>query len=200
MSTESEDEHREAMKALQKSQRDARKTKTEQRGVVLVHTGEGKGKSSSAFGVAIRAAGHGQRVAIVQFIKGTWKTGEQEAFKRFPEITHVVAGNGFTWNTQDQAGDREAAQAGWAQAAKLIANEDIDVVILDELNVALHYKQLDLPPILKAIRDRPQETSVIITGRDAAPELIALADTVTEMKSVKHAYEAGILARRGIEF
>ena len=204
--------HRERMKALQREQRDAVKARTEHRGIVLVHTGNGKGKSTSAFGVAIRAAGHGQRVGLVQFIKGTWKTGEQEALKRFPEIDHVVSGDGFTWNTQDRQQDIASARRGWSRALAMIeasrpTDEDghrgekgYDVVVLDELNIALRYDYLPIEEVVEAVRNKPRELSIVITGRDAKPELLDVADTVSEMRAVKHAYESGIRARRGIEF
>ncbi len=198
-------EHKRRMQALKAEQDAAARSKHEKRGVIVVNTGDGKGKSSSAFGVAIRAAGHGQRVGLVQFIKGTWKTGEQAALKRFPEITHVVSGDGFTWNTQDRAQDIASARAGFERAKEMIeatraGTDPYDVIILDELNIAVHYDYLPIEEVVSALSDKPRELSIVVTGRGAKPELIAIADTVTEMRPVKHAYEAGIEARRGIEF
>lgn len=202
---EKNDEHKQRMQELKAKQDAELKQKHEKRGVLIVNTGDGKGKSSSAFGVAIRAAGHGQKVGLIQFIKGTWKTGEQAALKRFPEITHVVSGDGFTWNTQDRSQDIASARAGWERAKEMIeasraGHAGYDVVILDELNIALYYDYLPVEEIVAVLADRPRELSILVTGRGAKPELIALADTVTEMRPIKHAYEAGVAARRGIEF
>lgn len=193
-------EHNAKMKAQKAAQDAAVKKRTVSRGVVVVHTGDGKGKSTAGFGVALRAAGHGQKVAVVQFIKGTWKTGEQAALKRFPEIEHVVSGDGFTWNTQDMAQDIASAEAGWDRAEAFIRGGEHDVVVLDELNIALRYDYLQVAPVVAALRDKPEHVSVVVTGRDAKPELIAVADTVTEHTVVKHAWDAGIRARKGVEF
>ncbi len=198
-------EHKQKMQALKAEQDAAVRAKHEKRGVIVVNTGDGKGKSSSAFGVAIRAAGHGQRVGLVQFIKGTWKTGEQAALKRFPEITHVVSGDGFTWNTQDREQDIASARAGFERAKEMIEATRVgvdpyDVIILDELNIALYYDYLPVDEVVSVLANKPLELSIVVTGRGAKPELIAIADTVTEMRPIKHAYEAGIAARRGIEF
>ncbi|MFT3927117.1 MAG: cob(I)yrinic acid a,c-diamide adenosyltransferase [Myxococcales bacterium] len=198
-------EHKKRMQEVKAAQDAEVRSKQEKRGVIVVNTGDGKGKSSSAFGVAIRAAGHGQKVGLVQFIKGTWKTGEQAALKRFPEITHVVSGDGFTWNTQDRAQDVASARAGWERAKQMIEEsrgEDpaYDVVILDELNIALYYDYLQIEEIVPVLANKPRELSIVVTGRAAKPELIAIADTVTEMRPLKHAYEAGVKARKGIEF
>ncbi|MEM7446680.1 MAG: cob(I)yrinic acid a,c-diamide adenosyltransferase [Myxococcota bacterium] len=202
---DTEDQHREKMKALQMRQRQARRQKTVSRGILLVHTGDGKGKSSSAFGVAIRAAGHGQKVGIVQFIKGTWKTGEQAALARFPEIEHVVSGDGFTWDTQDRTQDIASAERGWGEAQRMIEAARVDskayqVIILDELNIALRYDYLRIEDVVEVLKNKPAELSIVVTGRDAKAELIEIADTVSEMRCVKHAYEAGVRARRGVEF
>ncbi|MCK6504037.1 cob(I)yrinic acid a,c-diamide adenosyltransferase [Myxococcota bacterium] len=192
--------HNERMRKLKEKQDAEVRSKTIRRGVVVVHTGDGKGKSTAAFGVALRAAGHGQRVAVVQFIKGTWKTGEQAALTRFPEITHVVSGDGFTWNTQDLAQDIASAQQGWQQARAFIASGEFDVVIVDELNIALRYGYLDADEVALVLRDKPEQVSVVVTGRGAPRQIIDVADTVTEHTLVKHAYEAGIRARKGVEF
>ena len=192
--------HNARMKAMKEAQDAEVRTKTIRRGVVIVHTGDGKGKSTAGFGIALRAAGHGQRVAVVQFIKGTWKTGEQAAMKRFPEITHVVSGEGFTWETQDLEKDIASAEHGWGIAQGLIEAGEHDVVILDELNIALRYGYLDPDRVAAVLRDKPAEVSVVVTGRNAPQAVIDVADTVTDHRLVKHAYDAGIRARKGIEF
>jgi len=171
------------------------------RGLVLVHTGDGKGKSSSAFGVVARALGWGHKVAVVQFIKGTWKTGEREFFKRFPDqLDWHTMGEGFTWNTQDKDRDIEAATAAFATATKLMSSGDYDLLVLDEINIALRYDYLDVSNVSEAIRARSQRTSVIATGRDAKQELMDIADLVSEMKEIKHPFKSGIKAKQGIDF
>lgn len=197
--------HKEQMEALRKEQAAKVKSKTEDRGIVLVNTGDGKGKSTAGFGLAIRAAGCGQKVGVIQFIKGTWKTGEGEALKRFPEIRHVVSGEGFTWNTQDKSKDIAAVRRGWDIALEMIEasrseTPEYSVLVLDELNIALSYGYLPVSEVVEALRNKPRELSICITGRGAPQELIDVADTVTEMKPIKHAFDAGIRARRGIEF
>lgn len=197
--------HKARMQAVKQEQDREVRSKHIKRGVIVVNTGDGKGKSTAAFGVAIRAAGHGQRVGLVQFIKGTWKTGEQAAIRRFPEITHVVAGEGFTWVTQDREKDVAAARAGWERVKEMIEASRgdapaYDVLVLDELNVALGYDYLPVDEVIAALAAKPEALSIVVTGRGAKPELIAIADTVTEMRPIKHAFEAGIKARRGIEF
>lgn len=197
--------HQERMEALRQEQADKVRSKNEDRGIVLVNTGDGKGKSTAGFGLAIRAAGCGQRVGLVQFIKGTWKTGEAEALKRFPEIRHIVSGEGFTWNTQDKEKDIAAVRRGWDVALQMVEasrgdNPEYSLIILDELNIALGYGYLPVSEVVEMVRNKPRELSICITGRGAPQELIDVADTVTEMKPIKHAFDAGIRARRGIEF
>lgn len=204
MSTKAE-AHQLRMRALKAEQKERVAQAKDQRGVLIVNTGNGKGKSSSAFGTAIRAAGHGQRVAIMQFIKGTWKTGEMEAFKRFPEIDHFVSGDGFTWNTQDLNEDTISARNGWAKTCDLIescrGNEPYyQLIILDELNIALRYDYLDVSEVVSVLQEKPETLNIIVTGRDAKQELMDIADTVTDMTMVKHAFEAGVQAQKGIEF
>jgi len=196
----SPEEHNARMKALKAKQDAEVQTKTIRRGVVVVHTGDGKGKSTAGFGVALRAAGHGQQVGVIQFVKGTWKTGEQAALQRFPEITHVVSGDGFTWNTQDQSQDIASAEHGWRIAQEMISSEEYDVIILDELNIALRYHYLDADAVAQVLRDKPEKVSIVVTGRDAPQAVIDAADTVTDHRLVKHAYDAGIRARKGVEF
>ncbi|MEL6187187.1 MAG: cob(I)yrinic acid a,c-diamide adenosyltransferase [Myxococcota bacterium] len=192
--------HAERMRRLKAKQDAEVRSRKEKRGVVVVNTGDGKGKSSSAFGVAVRAIGHGQRVAIVQFIKGTWKTGEGQFFDRFPEVTRIVSGDGFTWETQDRDQDIASAERGFEAARNLIAAGEHDVVILDEINVAAKHGYLKPEAIAEVLRAKPEHVSIIVTGRGAHPAVIEAADTVTEMRLVKHAYQAGIRARKGVEF
>src|SRR5215831_6821293 len=172
---------------------------TEQRGVVLVLTGNGKGKSSSAFGMVARALGHGLRVGVVQFIKGRYATGERAFFRRFPEVSYHAMGEGFTWETQDRERDVRAAAAAWEVAVSMLREPSYALIVLDELNIALRYRYLALESVLEALRSRPAAQHVVITGRGAPAELIEAADTVTDMRGVKHAFEAGVRAQRGIE-
>ena len=169
------------------------------KGVCLVLTGNGKGKSSSGFGMVARALGHGMQVGVVQFIKGSYSTGEEAFFRRFDEVEYYVMGEGFTWETQDKTRDIEAASAAWAQAKMLLKNDAISLVVLDELNIALKYKYVALDDVITAVQSRPRYQHVVITGRGAPQELIAVADTVTEMQVIKHAYQAGIKAQKGVE-
>jgi cob(I)alamin adenosyltransferase len=172
---------------------------TENRGVVLVNTGNGKGKSSAAFGMMARALGHGMRVGVVQFIKGSFSTGEEAFFRRFPEVEYHVMGEGFTWETQDKERDVASAQAAWRVACAMLSNPDIDLVVLDEINIALKLHYLEVDRVLEALRKRPKMQHVVLTGRAAPEALIEYADTVTEMRMVKHAFDAGIQAQNGIE-
>jgi cob(I)alamin adenosyltransferase len=169
------------------------------RGVLVVNTGNGKGKSSSAFGMVARALGHGMRVAVVQFIKGTFATGEEAFFRRQPGLEYHVMGEGFTWETQDPELDRRAALDAWRLAAGLLRNPEVQLVVLDELNIALKLGLLPLEEVLATLRDRPIHQHVVVTGRGAPKGLIEIADTVTEMRPVKHAFDAGIMAQKGIE-
>lgn len=170
-------------------------------GLLLVHSGNGKGKSSSAFGMVARALGHGIRVGVVQFIKGAASTGEEAFFRRFPdEVSYHVMGEGFTWETQDRQRDIAKAQEAWGVARRLLADESIGLVVLDELNIALKYGYLDLEQVLADIQARPLLQHVVVTGRGAPDGLIEAADTVTEMNLVKHAFKAGVKAQKGIEF
>jgi cob(I)alamin adenosyltransferase len=172
---------------------------TIERGVLVVNTGNGKGKSSSAFGMIARALGHGMRVGVVQFIKGSFSTGEEAFFRRFPEVSYYVMGEGFTWETQDRERDVRAATAAWQQACRLLTDPVYHMVVLDELNIALKYRYLELADVLQALRARPAPQHAIVTGRAAPPELIEIADTVTEMNVIKHAFQAGVRAQKGIE-
>jgi cob(I)alamin adenosyltransferase len=175
--------------------------KTIEKGLLIVHTGRGKGKSTAAFGLALRMLGHQRRVGVVQFIKGAWQSGERAALARFDDLTewHTL-GEGFTWETQDRARDIAACAQAWAVSTRLLAREDIALVILDELNIALRYDYLALDQVLAAIAARPPMQHVVITGRNAKPELCAAADLVTEMTLTKHHFAAGVRAQQGIEF
>ena len=173
----------------------------EEHGLLLVLTGNGKGKSSSAFGMAARSLGHGLQIGIVQFIKGARSTGEETFFRRFPEqVRYHVMGAGFTWETQDRQDDIAKAEAAWAVAVELMSDPSIALVVLDELNIALKYGYLPLEQVLRDIASRPLAQHVVVTGRGAPPALVEAADTVTEMGVIKHAFESGIKAQRGVEF
>lgn len=170
------------------------------RGVLVVNTGNGKGKSSSAFGMVARALGHGMRVAVVQFIKGSFATGEEAFFRRQPGVEYHVMGEGFTWETQDRARDVATAAAAWAVAHEMLQNPDLGLVVLDELNIALKYQYLDVDRVLADLRARPPMQHVVVTGRGAPPALVEAADTVTDMTPVKHAFAAGVKAMPGMEW
>ena len=176
-------------------------TKTIEKGLLIVHTGKGKGKSTAAFGLAARAVGNGLKVGVVQFVKGVWKTGEREVFARFPELVEIRAmGEGFTWETQDRGRDIAAAEAAWEMSEAMMADPSNAMVILDELNIVLRYGYLDLDRVLSALTSRREDLHVVVTGRNARPELIEVADLVTEMTLVKHPFRAGVKAQIGIEF
>ncbi|MDG4812998.1 cob(I)yrinic acid a,c-diamide adenosyltransferase [Hydrogenovibrio sp. 3SP14C1] len=173
---------------------------TDSKGILLVNTGDGKGKSSSAFGMVVRALGHDMKVAVVQFIKGAMETGEERFFKRFPdEIVFKAMGEGFTWDTQDRTRDIEICELAWAQAKSFLQDDSIDLVVLDELNVALSFQYLDFDVIRQDIETRCPGQHLIITGRGAPDALVDMADTVTEMTLVKHAFDKGVQAQLGIE-
>ncbi|MET0988927.1 MAG: cob(I)yrinic acid a,c-diamide adenosyltransferase [Steroidobacteraceae bacterium] len=194
-------EHRRAMQALQAERRAARASKRLKGGLLLVLTGPGKGKSSSAFGMVARALGWEMRVGIVQFIKGKWQTGERHFFKRFPDlVTYEVMGEGFTWDVQDRQRDVAAAQKAWQRSQEMIADPHYDFVLLDELNIALRNDYLDINEVVTVLQQRSRDKHICITGRDAKPALLEVADLVTEMTLVKHPYQAGYRAQRGIEF
>ena len=170
------------------------------RGLVLVHTGDGKGKSSSAFGVITRALGWGHKVAVVQFIKGKWVSGERQFFNKLGSVDWHTMGEGFTWDTQDKARDMAAAEAAFDKASESMTSGDYDLVVLDEINIALRYDYLSVDAVIEALKSRSQRTSVILTGRDAKPELCDYADLVSEMREIKHPFKSGIKAQRGIDF
>ena len=195
------DKHNKAMEK-QKANVDAGiAAASEERGVAVLLTGDGKGKSSSAFGMVIRALGYGQSVAVVQFIKGEQLSGE-ELFVRdqLPGVELVQMGTGFTWDTQDYEADKQAAETTWIEAERMLGDSGLDLVVLDELTYMLAYKYLDEQRVLDAIVNRPQEQSVVVTGRGGGSALQAVMDTVSEVKDVKHAYAAGVMARRGVDY
>ena len=194
-------EHKAKMQRIKAARDRMMAEKTDSRGLLLVHTGKGKGKSSAAWGMVMRCLGHGMRVGIVQFIKGAWSTGEAEFLKRFPDLVTIrTMGEGFTWETQDRARDVAAAERAWSEAQKMLADPDIRLIVLDELNVVLRYEYLPLEAVLAAVSARPAGQHVVITGRNAPQGLIDAADLVTEMTLVKHPFRAGIKAQPGIEF
>ncbi|TDT44427.1 cob(I)yrinic acid a,c-diamide adenosyltransferase [Halospina denitrificans] len=169
-------------------------------GVLLVTTGNGKGKSSSGFGMAARALGHGMKVGIVQFIKGKMQTGEERFFRDQPNVDYHVMGQGYTWDTQDREKDVEAAENAWKEVQRMLQDDSYGLVLLDELNIALRYEYLDLDQVLDDLQNRPDMQHVVITGRNAPKELIDLADTVTDMQIVKHAFkDLGVRAQKGVE-
>jgi len=175
--------------------------KTVEKGLLIVNTGPGKGKSTAAFGLALRMLGHGRRVGVVQFVKGAWHTGEKDAFAAFGDrVSWHTMGEGFTWETQDLARDIAAAEAAWAKARSLMADSSFGLVILDELNIALRYAYLDLVAVVDELKARRNDLHVVVTGRNAKPELVEAADLVTEMGQVKHHFAAGVKAQKGVEF
>ena len=200
---EQEEERHRAKMAKRKAVQDAEvaeKTVAE-KGLLIVNTGPGKGKTTAAFGLALRMLGYGKRVGVVQFVKGAWHTGEKDAFAAFGDrVAWHTMGEGFTWETQDLKRDIAAAEAAWAKALELIADPSISLVVLDELNIALRYDYLDLEAVISALKSRREGLHVVVTGRNAKPSLVEAADLVTEMGAVKHHFAAGVKAQKGIEF
>ncbi|GGA97833.1 cob(I)yrinic acid a,c-diamide adenosyltransferase [Allosediminivita pacifica] len=195
--------HNEKMRRIKAARDEMMKTKTEEKGLIIVHTGKGKGKSSSGFGMILRCIAHGMPCAVVQFIKGTWPTGEAAMLReRFSdECRFFVSGEGFTWETQDRDRDVAAAQKGWEIAKEQILDPEIGFVLLDEINIALRYDYLDIDEVVDFLLHRkPEMTHVCLTGRNAKPELIEAADLVTEMTLVKHPFRDGVKAQKGVEF
>jgi cob(I)alamin adenosyltransferase len=193
--------HAEKMRKKKEARNRILATKTEEKGLLIVHTGKGKGKSTAAFGMVFRAMGHGFRVGVVQFVKGAWGTGERDVLAKFPELVTIKAmGEGFTWDTQDRQRDLAAARAAWDTAKAMIMDESYKMVLLDELNICLRYDYLPLDEVLEVLRNKPRDTHVIVTGRNAKDELIEIADLVTEMTEIKHPFRAGVKAQPGVEF
>jgi cob(I)alamin adenosyltransferase len=199
---DAETERHRAKMAKRKAVQDAEVAeKTVEKGLLIVHTGPGKGKSTAAFGLALRMLGRGHRVGVVQFIKGAWHTAERDALSMFGEqVSWHTMGEGFTWETQDLKRDVAAAGRAWAKSLELMEDPSFGLVILDELNIALRYEYLDLATVVAALRDRRPGLHVVVTGRNAKPDMIAAADLVTEMSLVKHHFAAGVKAQAGIEF
>ncbi len=205
MSAETEAEldrrHAEKMRKKKAAREKILATKTEERGLLIVHTGKGKGKSTAAIGLAMRCIGNGMRVGIVQFVKGVWETGERHVLARFPELVTLRAmGEGFTWDTQDRARDIAAARKAWEAVKEMMADEAYKMVIADELNIVLRYGYLPLDEVLDSLNNRRHDLHVVVTGRNAKPELIELADLVTEMTMIKHPFRSGVKAQVGVEF
>lgn len=175
--------------------------KTIEKGLLIVHTGKGKGKSTAAFGMVFRCIGHGMKAGVVQFVKGAWATGERTVLEKFPGLVTIKAmGEGFTWETQDRARDIAHARAGWEEAKRMIADPQYRLVLLDELNIVLRYDYLPTEEIIETLRNKPADKHVIVTGRNAKEELIEIADLVTEMEQVKHPFRSGVKAQMGIEY
>ena len=175
--------------------------KTIERGLLIVHTGKGKGKSTAAFGMVFRCIGHGMKAGVIQFVKGAWGTGERTVLEKFPELVTIKAmGEGFTWETQNKDRDIAHAREGWEEAKRMIADPSYKMVMLDELNIVLRYDYLPLAEVLDVLRNKPADKHIVITGRNAKEELIEIADLVTEMELIKHPFRSGVKAQAGIEF
>jgi cob(I)alamin adenosyltransferase len=204
MSAETEAEIRRANEksARRKEARDKMMAeKTREKGLIIVHTGKGKGKSTAAFGMVMRCIGHGMKVGVVQFIKGKWDTGERTVLEKFPELCEIKAlGEGFTWETQDRARDIAFAEKAWAEVKRMMADPTIDLVLADEINIALRYDYLAVAEVVAALQAKRPDLHVCLTGRNAKDEIVALADLVTEMEMVKHPFRDGVKAQAGIEF
>jgi cob(I)alamin adenosyltransferase len=202
--TEAENErHKEKMRKIKAARDRMMETKTEEKGLIMVHTGKGKGKSSSGFGMILRCIAHEMPCAVVQFIKGSWMTGERKLLTETfaDKVKFIASGEGFTWETQDKEKDIAAAQAGWAKAKEFILDPDIQFVLLDEINIALRYDYIDIDEVVDfLLHQKPAMTHVCLTGRNAKPELIEAADLVTEMELIKHPFRDGIKAQKGVEF
>ena len=196
-------QHSIKMKKIKKARNKIMENKLQKKGLIIVHTGAGKGKSSSAFGMIMRCISHSIPCAVVQFIKGTWATGEKKfLIEKYPnECQFFVSGDGFTWDTQDREKDIKSALKGWEKSKELILNKNIKFVLLDEINIALRYKYLDIEDVINfLLKFKPEMTHVVLTGRNADPKLIEIADLVTEMKLIKHPFKQGIQAQLGIEY
>ncbi len=193
--------HAEKMKKKKAARDKIIATKTIEKGLVIVHTGKGKGKSTAAFGMVFRALGNGMRVGVVQFVKGKWGTGERVVLEKFgDQVKMATMGEGFTWETQDRQRDIAAARQAWERAKAMIMDEELDMVLCDELNIVLRYDYLPIEEIIETLKAKPEMKHVIITGRNAKEELIEFADLVTEMEMVKHPFRSGVKAQVGIEF
>ena len=193
--------HAEKMRRKKQARDKILATKTIEKGLVIVHTGKGKGKSTAAFGMVFRALGHGFKVGIVQFVKGVWETGERTVLDNYEDqVTIKAMGEGFTWDTQDRQRDISAARTAWETAKEMIADTSYKMILLDELNIVLRYGYLEVEEVIEVLKSKPEDTHVIITGRNAKDELIEIADLVTEMTQIKHPFRSGVKAQVGIEF
>ena len=196
-----QDSHKNKMQKLKENVDASIEAANIERGVFILLTGDGKGKSSSAFGMVMRALGYGHRVGVVQFIKGVQLSGEELYLRdHCPQVNFHQMGTGFTWDTQDRSGDIAAAEKSWTVAEKMLQDQSYDLVVLDELTYMLSFKYLDRDKVLQALQNRPQEQSLVVTGRGGGSALSELADTVSEVKDIKHAYNAGIMARKGVDY
>ena len=195
------EQHAEKMKKKQAAHDKIMATKTQEKGLLIVHTGKGKGKTTAALGMVVRAIGHGKKVGVVQFVKGAMTTGEKAVFDAFPDnVTFKPMGEGFTWNTQDKTRDIALAREAWDEVKRMIADPAYDMVLADELNIVLRYDYLPVDEVLEAVKNRDEMKHVIITGRNAPEALVEAADLVTEMTLVKHPFRSGVKAQAGIEF
>ena len=193
--------HAEKMRRKKEARDKILATKTIEKGLLVVHTGKGKGKSTAGFGLVFRMLGHGRKVAVVQFVKGKWETGERAVLDRFDDLVTIrTMGEGFTWETQDRQRDIAAARAAWELAKGFIADGEHDLVLLDELNIVLRYDYLPLDEVVDVLKARPEDKHVVVTGRNAKDEVIEIADLVTDMTQVKHPFRSGVKAQEGIEF
>ena len=198
---ELDERHAEKMKKRRAARDKILATKTEERGLIIVHTGKGKGKSTAAMGLAMRCIGHGLKVGIVQFVKGVWQPGERAVLDDYPDLVTIKAmGEGFTWDTQDRQRDLAAARNAWAMVKQMMAEEAYHMVIADELNIVLRYNYLPIDEIIETLKAKRADLHVVVTGRNAKPELIEIADLVTEMSQIKHPFRSGVKAQIGIEF
>ena len=195
------EEHAEKMKKKQAAHDKIMATKTQEKGLLIVHTGKGKGKTTAALGMVVRAIGHGKKVGVVQFVKGAMTTGEKAVFDAFPDnVIFKPMGEGFTWNTQDKTRDIALAREAWDEVKRMIADPAYDMVLADELNIVLRYDYLPVDEVLEAVTNKGEMKHVIITGRNAPEALVEAADLVTEMTLVKHPFRSGVKAQAGIEF
>ncbi len=201
MITDTDAEHHAKMARIKAAKDRLYASKTKEKGLVIVHTGKGKGKSTAAWGLAMRCLGHGLKIGVVQFVKGRRDTGERQFLQRFPDlVTFKVMGEGFTWETQDRGRDVAAAEAAFAEAEQMLQDPELHLVILDELNIVLRYDYLPLARVLDALRAKRPSLHVVVTGRNAKPELVEMADLVTEMTLVKHPFREGVKGQLGVEF
>ncbi len=193
--------HTEKMKKKKAAREKILATKTIEKGLIIVHTGKGKGKSTAAFGMIFRSIGHGFKTAVIQFVKGGWDTGERTILENYPDLCTIkAAGEGFTWETQDRQRDIEMATLAWQMAKDAIMDPQYKMVLLDELNIVLRYDYLPITEVVEFLQQKPQDTHVIITGRNAKEELLEIADLATEMEQIKHPFRSGVKAQAGVEF